>query len=116
MVDQADGTNRRPRNTERPGGSAFRRYVNLPTVVAVTPSSSALTAGQTQQFTAALPSGMPDTVTWSLLPSSAGRITADGLYISPQSVDGPQAVLVMATSTITSALYGTGLVMLSPGG
>jgi hypothetical protein len=87
-----------------------------PTVVAVTPSSSALTAGQTQQFKAALPSGMPDTVTWSLLPSSAGRITAEGLYISPQSIDGPQAVLVMATSTIASQLYGAGLVMLSPGG
>jgi hypothetical protein len=59
---------------------------------------------------------MRDTVIWSLLPASAGRITADGLYISPQSIDEPQAVLVMATSTIASALYGTGLVMLSPGG
>ena len=105
-----------PSNSAISGTALVVLAPSSPTVVAVTPSSSALTAGQTQQFKAALPSGMPDTVTWSLLPSSAGRITADGLYISPQSIDGPQAVLVMATSTIASALYGTGLVMLSPGG
>ena len=105
-----------PSNSAISGTALVVLAPSSPTVVAVTPSSSALTAGQTQQFKAALPSGMPDTVTWSLLPSSAGRITADGLYISPQSIDEPQAVLVMATSTIASALYGTGLVMLSPGG
>lgn len=105
-----------PSNSAISGTALVVLAPSSPTVVAVTPSSSALTAGQTQQFKAALPGGMPDTVTWTLLPSSAGRITADGLYISPQSIDEPQAVLVMATSTIASALYGTGLVMLSPGG
>jgi hypothetical protein len=105
-----------PSNSAISGTAMVVLAPSSPTVVAVTPSSSALTAGQTQQFNVALPSGMPDTVTWTLLPSSAGRITADGLYISPPSIDGPQAVLVMATSTIASALYGTGLVMLAPGG
>lgn len=105
-----------PSNSAISGTALVVLAPSSPTLVAVTPSSSALTAGQTQQFKAALPSGMSDTVTWSLLPASAGRITADGLYISPQSIDEPQAVLVMATSTIAPALYGTGLVMLSPGG
>ena len=105
-----------PSNSAISGTALVVLAPSSPTVVAVTPSSSALTAGQTQQFKAALPNGMPDTVTWSLLPPSAGQITAAGLYSAPPSIDGPQAVLVMATSTITSALYGTGLVMLSPSG
>ena len=52
-------------------------------------------------------------MTWSLLPP-VGRITAGGVYIPPETVTAPQAVLVVATNTDDDSLYGCALVTLLP--
>lgn len=101
------------------GTALVALFASSPTLVAVTPpqTPAPLTPGgttRTQQFKATVPGMADQSVNWSLLPP-VGRITPNGLYIAPNTITAPQSVLVVATSTLTSVLFGTGLVMLSPG-
>ena len=88
-----------------------------PADVAVTPSfvSEPLTPGQTQQFTADVIGSTDQSVTWSILPAGIGTISASGLYQAPAQITAPQPVLIVATSQVVSALFGTALVMIAPG-
>lgn len=81
--------------------------------VQVTPRATVpLGPGGVQAFTATL-EGKPTAVTWSLLPP-VGTIDAAGTYTAPATVDAPQAVLVVATSTISPVIGGTAVVLLGP--
>ena len=93
-------------------GSA--QIVLLPGVLGmvVEPAQAAPPPGQAQTFAAVGKKKNP-TVTWSLLPP-VGRITAGGVYIPPETVTAPQAVLVVATNTDDDSLYGCALVTLLP--
>lgn len=88
-----------------------------PTDVAVTPSSVSkpLTPGQTQQFSANVIGSQDQSVTWSVLPAGEGTISANGLYQAPAAISTPQPVLIVATSSVVSVLFGTALVMIAPG-
>ena len=68
-----------------------------PVSVTVSPSTAALRAGQTQQFTATVSNTSNPSVTWSVMPA-VGTINATGLYTAPASIVTTQTVTVKATS------------------
>ena len=108
-------TARHPADPSVQGTALVALAASAPTLVAVTPSQvPSLAPGHTQQFHATATGLQDQTVSWSLLPA-VGRITPSGLYIPPETVTAPQPVLVIATSKISSVLYGTALVTLVPG-
>lgn len=74
----------------------------LPVHVGVTPSVATLSAGQSQQFTAAVNdiNGGSSNVFWSVIPA-VGTISSSGLYTAPVVLPGPQTVTITATSATT---------------
>ena len=71
--------------------------------ISVSPLSSVLYQGQSQQFTASLLVSCPAPITWTLSPSGAGTISTSGLYTAPASVASQQTVMLTATSSSVSA-------------
>ncbi len=85
-------------------------YDNI--TVSVSPSTSLLYAGQTQQFTATTNSA--DTaVTWTITPAGVGTISASGLYTAPASIATAQTVTVTATSQVDTSKSSTATVTLA---
>ena len=82
--------------------------------VTANPPSVALTAGQTQQFTATI-SGSTRGVQWSLNPGDPGSVNSSGLYTAPASIATPLTATVVATSAETSLATGRATVTLLPG-
>jgi RHS repeat-associated protein len=91
--------------------------------VDVCPSASALSGGQTQQFTAIVTNTGNQAVTWSSVPASAGSVgPTSGLYTAASTPVGQHTVTITATSeadpTKTGPAiidqYGTGTFILSP--
>ena len=81
--------------------------------IQVSPSSVTLSAGQTQQFTAAVLGVSSTGVTWSLSPAT-GTIDQNGNYTAPGSIASSQTVSVIATSTFDGTTTGTAKVTLQP--
>jgi hypothetical protein len=75
----------------------------------VSPASVGLYAGGSQQFTATVPGGVSQTVTWT---ASAGTISQSGLYKAPASVATQQTVTVTACTEVASPGCGTATVTL----
>ena len=70
----------------------------VPVSVAVNPTSPALAATQSQQFSASVTGGSGNTaVTWSLSPT-VGTLSNTGLYSAPATIATQQTVTVTATS------------------
>ena len=96
--------------------------INLysPGSLMLSPASANLMAGATQQFTPTLTNGIATDVTWSLNSSSAGSISATGLYTAPPVVAALQTVTVTATTadlrtaTATIHLVPTTTVTVTP--
>jgi hypothetical protein len=81
--------------------------------VSVSPSTSLLYAGQTQQFTATTNSA--DTaVTWTISPSGVGTVSASGLYTAPATISAQQMVTVTATSHVDTSKSASATVTLEP--
>ena len=103
--------------TSAGGTSALSIVTLVPVTVSVTPQSVSLTAGQTQQFTAAVSGTSNTTVTWTLNPA-VGTISG-GLYSAPASVAATQTVTVTATSacgTSASSIVTLGVYSVSATG
>lgn len=81
--------------------------------VTVSPASVTLTAGGTQQFTAAVSGTTNTQVTWSLS-SAVGTISSAGLYRAPTSVTARQTVTVRATSVANTTKVSTAAVVINP--
>jgi RHS repeat-associated protein len=81
--------------------------------VSVSPATSSLNAGQTQQFTATV-NDANTAVTWSISPTGAGSINSTGLYTAPATVTSPQTVTVTATSQADTSKSGSATVTLYP--
>jgi len=64
----------------------------------ISPSSTPLGPGQTQQFTATV-GGSSAGVDWVLAPPTLGTLSATGLYTAPPSIPTPQRAVVIATQT-----------------
>ncbi|HEX4133776.1 MAG TPA: LamG-like jellyroll fold domain-containing protein, partial [Bryobacteraceae bacterium] len=84
-----------------------------PTTITVSPLTSTLAPGQTQQFAAAVTGLSNASVNWSISPSTAGSISATGLYSAPATpVASPQSVTVKATSIGAPAMSASATVTL----
>jgi len=81
--------------------------------VSVSPTTSSLNAGQTQQFTATV-NDTNTAVTWSVSPAGVGSINSTGLYTAPATVTSPQTVTVTATSQADTSKSGSATVTLYP--
>jgi len=85
--------------------------------VTVSPGSSTVRAGDTQQFTAKVTAAMDQTVVWSVNGvmggnSTVGTISTAGLYKAPAALPTPDSVSIEATSSSDKTLSGKVMVML----
>jgi uncharacterized protein (DUF1800 family) len=85
--------------------------------VTVSPGSSTVRAGDTQQFTAKVTAVMDQTVTWSVNGmmggnATVGTISTSGLYKAPAALPTQSSVSIEATSSSDKTLSGKVMVML----
>ena len=94
------------------GGSTTQ----APLKVAVTPATAALQSGQVQAFSATVDGATSSAVTWSVLESGGGAISATGSYTAPAApgtfhvqaaLDSDTSHLAQATVTVTAPPAGT---------
>jgi hypothetical protein len=81
--------------------------------VTVSPATATLSAGQTQQFSAAVTGSPTTAVTWTLSPA-IGSLSSTGLYTAPAEVTTQQAVTITATSLADTSKFASATVSLSP--
>lgn len=79
--------------------------------VTVTPATSQLQPGTTQQFSATVTGDTNTAVTWT---ASPGTISATGLYTAPASLPNPASATVRATSVALPASYAQATITLRP--
>jgi RHS repeat-associated protein len=89
------------------GGNCATVYLVPKPAITVTPASSTLYAGQSQQFKTTVTNESNTGVTWTLNPAGAGSISAAGLYIAPPNVTAVETVMITATSTADVNLSAT---------
>jgi len=87
--------------------------------VSVSPISAVLSAGATQQFTAAVSGASNPSVTWSVNgmtggDSTVGTISSSGLYTAPVSISSTQLFFVAAVNAADPTVAGTATVAVSP--
>ena len=80
--------------------------------VSVSPSTTTLFSGQTQQFTATVNNSANPAVTWTINPTGVGSISSTGLYTAPSSVTALQTVTITATSQADTSKSATATVTL----
>ncbi len=100
------------------GGTNHSASVSLvivppPIAVTVTPSTTTLAPGQTQQFTAKVVNTTNTAVTWALNPN-VGTVSSTGLYTPPSTISTQQAVTVTATSVADTTKTGSASIVLIP--
>ena len=83
-----------------------------PVTVSMTPGTATLTQGQTQQFSALVTGTTNSGVTWT---TSAGMVSAAGLYTAPASIPSQTTATVTATSVADPTKMATATVILNPG-
>jgi RHS repeat-associated protein len=102
-------------SVEDPTKSAFATITLMPTVVvSLTPSSAALSAGQTQQFTAIVTNTYNTAVTWTISPANVGAISSSGLYTAPATINTQQTVTIIAISMANQTQSASATVTLTP--
>jgi len=79
--------------------------------VTVSPASTFVGVGQTQQFTATVVGGTDQKVAWTVTEDLGGTISADGLYTAPLL---PGGFHVVATSVADGSRNGTATVSVVP--
>ena len=82
--------------------------------VTVDPPSATINGGQTQQFRASVFNTTNQAVTWTISPSSAGTISASGMYSAPATITSQQTVAITATSQAAVTQSAAAVVMLAP--
>ncbi|MFZ1010564.1 MAG: Ig-like domain-containing protein [Candidatus Sulfotelmatobacter sp.] len=80
--------------------------------VSVSPTTAALYAAQTQQFTATVTNATSTGVNWSIS-AAVGSINSSGLYTAPSTVTSTQTVTVTATSQADLSVAGTATITLA---
>ncbi len=85
--------------------------------ITISPTSSAMGFGATQQFTATVSGATNTDVTWTISPSGTGSISSSGLYTAPSAqlpaAGAPRTVSVVAGQTFSSADFAVNTVPLS---
>ncbi|HEY6350972.1 MAG TPA: DUF2341 domain-containing protein, partial [Candidatus Angelobacter sp.] len=82
--------------------------------VSVSPASSAVYGGQTQQFTANTTNAANLGVSWSINPSSTGTVSSTGQYTAPSAISTLQTVTLTATSLQDNTTSGSATITLYP--
>jgi len=86
-------------------------------VVTVSPSTTTVVLGETQQFTATVTGSGNTGVTWSVDDGAPrGTISTGGLYTAPGSLPSPAMATVRATSQADASKNSTAVVTLTGGG
>jgi uncharacterized protein (DUF1800 family) len=85
--------------------------------VTVTPATSSVRAGDTQQFTAKVSGTMDQTVVWSVNGvvggnATDGKISTSGVYTAPAALPNPNSVSIEAVSSSDKTLSGKSMVTL----
>jgi parallel beta-helix repeat protein len=94
------------------GGNNSSTTATGPITVTVSSPSSSVLLGNSQQLTASVTGTSNTALTWSVsgVPggnSTAGTITAAGLYIAPKDLPSPATVTIQATSQANSSASGS---------
>jgi RHS repeat-associated protein len=85
-----------------------------PVSVSVTPPSTVLTNGQTQQLTANVANTSHTAVNWTISPAGVGSISATGLYSAPGNITAPLTVTITATSQWYPTELASATITLTP--
>lgn len=85
----------------------------------ITPTATTLSEGQSQQFTACVPTESSQSCgesgpVWTVSPAGSGSITSAGLYTAPAHITTAQTASVIATDEYNSAYSEVATVTLSP--
>jgi hypothetical protein len=105
--------------TPEPGGGVSNvKNLTITQAVTVAPSSRTVPVNWTRLFTATVSGESDQSVTWMVNDvaggnATTGTITAGGIYISPSTVPGNNAVTVKAVSLADAAKYGTATVTIT---
>jgi hypothetical protein len=86
---------------------------NTPTI-SISPQTITLTGGQTQQYSASVTNSSNTAVTWTMSPTSAGILSASGLYTAPPVITSQQVFTITATSQATPTLTASATLTLVP--
>ena len=86
-------------NTAVTGTATITLYP--PVGVSVSPTTSILYGGQTEQFTAAVTDTINPAVTWSISPAGVGSIAPSGMYTAPVSVTAVQQIKRDLAASVT---------------
>ena len=81
--------------------------------ITISPTTTQLFPGQSQQFSATATGGNSSGVTWSILPA-IGSISSTGVYTAPATVTTQQDVRIIATSVADTTHEASGYVTLLP--
>ena len=101
-------------NTAVTGTATITLYP--PVGVSVSPTTSILYGGQTEQFTAAVTDTINPAVTWSISPAGVGSIAPSGMYTAPVSVTAVQQISVIAASVTDPTKFASVTLNLAPRG
>jgi RHS repeat-associated protein len=85
-----------------------------PVSVSVTPLSTTLYGGWTQQFTAGVTNTSNPAVNWTITPAGVGTISPSGLYTAPASITTQQTVTITATSQADTTQSAAATITLTP--
>ncbi len=86
-----------------------------PIIVSISPATSALNGGQTQQFAATVTNSSNTAVTWTTSPAGTGTVSASGLYTAPATIGAQQTVTITATSQADATSLATATITLNSG-
>ena len=100
-------------STADPTQSASSTLSLIPVTILLTPSTTSLTASQTQQLTTTVTGTANTGVTWSVSPA-LGTISSSGVYTAPAAIASAQNVTVKATSTADPTKSASSTISLIP--
>ena len=95
-----------------PGLTGTTDTLGAGSYVLVSPGTTTLSQGQTQQFTATIFSATDQTVNWSISPN-IGTISAAGLYTAPLTLTSNQTITVTAASAANPTEFGAATITLN---
>lgn len=95
-----------------PTKSASATVTLLPLLISISPTTTTLGGGQTQQFAATITHHANTAVTWSL--SGLGSLSNSGLYTAPAVVASQATATVRATSVVDPTRWASATVTLIP--
>ncbi|MGD0470655.1 MAG: DUF2341 domain-containing protein [Terriglobales bacterium] len=85
-----------------------------PVAMTVSPGSSTLPAGGTEQLTARVTNTTNTAVSWSIDPAGTGTVSPSGLFTAPATLNGQQTVSVIATSQADPTQSASATVLVVP--